>query len=42
MEYGVGRAIRGDSPSGADNLYDHIEPLGVRVDYCAYMPRLCD
>lgn len=34
------RWLRGDAPQGADDLYDHIDPMDVAEDYCRYMPKL--
>ena len=40
MERENRRWLRGDAPQGADDLYDHIDPLDVAEDYCKYIPRL--
>lgn len=32
--------LRGDSPEGADDLYDHIDPEEVKVGYLKHIPKL--
>lgn len=34
------RWLRGDSPEGADDWYDHIDPQDAWDDYCKYIPKL--
>ncbi|MCK5342691.1 MAG: site-specific integrase, partial [Candidatus Heimdallarchaeota archaeon] len=34
------RWLRGDSPEGADDLYDHIDPEEVKVGYLKHIPKL--
>ena len=34
------RWLRGDSPSGADDLYDHIDPEEVKNGYLSHIPEL--
>ena len=32
--------LRGDSPEGADDLYDHIDPDEVKMGYLKHIPKL--